>query len=348
MKNKKIKKAPLYLVMSSVSNKGIKMRIFPLMRAIKTKDGLNWSYPSADGIKKVPVKSLNTIDVSNNLSYKSYTETKSQIETLSQEILNKHQKYLKDKTKPKSVIAAPIIIDIIKTLPVPVPVVISEAKVLPLIKKVPVKSLNKNQEDQKAVESMLAGNKNAFTGIYKRYYAMIRQKYMTSIRFNQEIVDDLIQDLFIKVSENISKYSPEYTFNSWITKVAKNHLVDYLRKGKLDIVSYDRNIFNDEGDEMLFQPQDNNTLNGEEIIINKESKASLHEALNMLDEDSRKIVMLRYFEELSYEEIVKQENISEAQLKIVLFRAKAKLNRILQTNRALMTACSNHIAACSN
>lgn len=333
------------------SDKDIKMRIFPLTRAIKTKDGLNWSYRSAEGNKridrKVPINSLGKIDTENKFSYKSYTALKSQIEVLFQEILSKHQKSLNVKVEKVKVVA-PIATVVVK------PEV--EAKVIvpiatPISAPILVSKSNfsgKNLEDQKAVESMLAGNKNAFTGIYKRYYAMIRQKYMTSIRFNQEIIDDLVQDLFIKVSENISKYSPEYTFNSWITRVAHNHLVDYIRKGKLDTVSYDNNVFNDEGDEISFQPKDEDSRNGEEILIDNESKTSLRKALDMLDETTRKILMLRYFEELSYEEITKQENISLTELKTLLFRAKGKLNKILQANRGLMTACSNYISCVSS
>jgi len=197
----------------------------------------------------------------------------------------------------------------------------------------------KDLEDVKSVEAMLAGNKNAFTGIYKRYYNTIRQKYMGSFKYNQDIVDDLVQDLFIKVSENIDKYSSSYTFNSWITRVAKNHMLDYIRKGKLETISYDNETTGDDGESISFQPEDKTSLNGEEILLKKERIAAVTAALATLDEKTRSVVTKRYFEGLSYEEIAQEENIKESQVKILLFRAKAKMNSMLVENKYLLATC---------
>ena len=197
----------------------------------------------------------------------------------------------------------------------------------------------KDLEDVKSVEAMLAGNRNAFTGIYKRYYAVIRQKYMASLKYNQDIVDDLTQDLFIKVSENIHKYSQDYTFNSWITRVAKNHMLDYIRKGKLETLSYDNNIMGDNGEEISFQPVDKSALSGEEEIIESERKSAVSYMLSTLGEKTASIVRKRYFDGLSYDEIAKEEEMSLSDVKIALFRAKAKLNKLIIDSPVLKTAC---------
>jgi len=197
----------------------------------------------------------------------------------------------------------------------------------------------KDLEDVKSVEAMLAGNKNAFTGIYKRYYAIIRQKYMIGLKYNQDVVDDLTQDLFIKVSENIHKYSQDYTFNSWITRVAKNHMLDYIRKGKLETVSYDNEIFVDNGETISFQPVDESALSGEEEMVNAERKSAVSYMLNTLGEKTASIVRKRYFDGLSYDEIAKEEGMSLSDVKIALFRAKAKLNKLITESPVLKTAC---------
>ena len=346
MKNtQKIKTAPLYLVLSALSAGGIKMRIFPLMRASKTVDGLNWTYPSTGGNKKIPVNSIGNIDSSDSKSYKAYITIKAGVAALAQAVLSKHEKDIRNKNKVAAVKVAPVI-----STPSAVKVIKAPAK-----EKVqaPVKTNNAPEsliiglrtftgndlKDIMDVDAMAAGNKNAFTGIYKRYYAVIRQKYMISLKYNQDIVDDLTQDLFIKVSENIHKYSKDYTFNSWITRVAKNHMLDYIRKGKLETVSYDNKISGEHGESITFQPVDKSALSGEEEMIDTERKSAVSYMLATLGEKTASIVRRRYFDGLSYEEIAKEEGMVLGDVKVALFRAKAKMNKVVTSNPVLMNAC---------
>jgi len=333
---KNIKTAPLYLVMSRTSKSGIKMKVFSLMKAVNKNDA--WYYPSTGGMKKIPLESIGVIDTSCVKSYKAYVTSKDAAQSTADEILTKHEGDI----KPGDVVAT--VVAPVKKAPEAIVVV---AKV-PEKVQAPVQELKtaggkifsaKDLEDIKCVESMLAGNKNAFTGIYKRYYNTIRQKYMGSFKYNQDIVDDLVQDLFIKVSENIDKYSSSYTFNSWITRVAKNHMLDYIRKGKLETISYDNETTGDDGESISFQPEDKTSLNGEEILLKKERIAAVTAALATLDEKTRSVVTKRYFEGLSYEEIAQEENIKESQVKILLFRAKAKMNSMLVENKYLLATC---------
>jgi len=341
MKNtKEIKSAPLYLVLSKLSGSRIGIRIFSLKRAAKTADGLNWTYPSTGGNKKVPVNSVGNIDTSDAGSYKAYITIKSGVQELAHAVLSKHEKDVRKsqapaaKVKSTPVAKAPVVKESIPVAAKPAAEVITSptGRVF----------TGKDLEDVKSVEAMLAGNKNAFTVIYKRYYAIIRQKYMIALKYNQDIVDDLTQDLFVKVSENISKYSTQYTFNSWISRVAKNHMVDYIRKGKLDTVSYDNEITGNHGETIYFEPADNTALTGEEDMIETERKAAVEYMLLTLDIRTASIVKKRYFEGLSYDEIAKEEGMALSDVKISLFRAKAKLNKLIINNPGLMSVCVNN------
>jgi len=341
MKNtKEIKSAPLYLVLSKLSGSRIGIRIFSLKRAAKTADGLNWTYPSTGGNKKVPVNSVGNIDTSDAGSYKAYITIKSGVQELAHAVLSKHEKDVRKsqapaaKVKSTPVAKAPVVKESIPVAAKPAAEVITSptGRVF----------TGKDLEDVKSVEAMLAGNKNAFTVIYKRYYAIIRQKYMIALKYNQDIVDDLTQDLFVKVSENISKYSTQYTFNSWISRVAKNHMVDYIRKGKLDTVSYDNEITGNHGETISFEPADNTALTGEEDMIETERKAAVEYMLLTLDIRTASIVKKRYFEGLSYDEIAKEEGMALSDVKISLFRAKAKLNKLVTNSPGLMSVCVNN------
>lgn len=333
----KLKSAPLYLVMTSVSKTGINLRVIALKAAARTRDGLNWTYPSTGANKKVPVDSIGNIDSADIKSYKAYIPVKSGIEALAQAVLSKHERDVRNTNQdaPAAEVAAPVV-KAAAVVPV-VEVLVPEARV---IKAAGVKEFTgKDLEDVKSVEAMLAGNKNAFTGIYKRYYAVIRQKYMTGLKFNQDVVDDLTQDLFIKVSENIDKYSPKYTFNSWITRVAKNHMLDYIRKEKFDTVSYDNQTLNDDGETIFVQPVDKSALSGEEEMIDAERKSAVSYMLTTLGDKTASIVRKRYFDGLSYDEIAKEEGMTLSDVKVALFRAKAKLNKLASESPVLKAAC---------
>lgn len=336
-----MKTAPLYLVLSALSASGIKTRIFPLMRAAKTRDGLNWTYPSTGGNKKIPVNSIGNIDTSDSKSYKAYITIKSGVVALVQAVLGKHEKDILNGHKPVArVISAPSAVKVIKAPAkeeVQAPVKTNKAPEFLIVGE---RTFTGNDlKDVMDVDAMLAGNKNAFTGIYKRYYSSVRYKYMTSLKYNQDVVDDLTQDLFIKVSENIHKYSKNYTFNSWITRVAKNHMLDYVRKAKLEIFSYDNEISGEHGETISFQPADKSALSGEEEMIEAERKSAVSYMLSTLGEKMSSIIKKRYFDGLSYEEIAKEEGMVLGDVKVALFRAKAKLNKLATENPILMNAC---------
>lgn len=89
-------------------------------------------------------------------------------------------------------------------------------------------------EDLAIINSIKSGNKDSFSLLYKKYHYRLDHKIRQFTKFNVEEAKDLKMEIFQKVYENIHKYEKHYTFNSWISKVAHNYLLDYYRKNKVE------------------------------------------------------------------------------------------------------------------
>lgn len=200
------------------------------------------------------------------------------------------------------------------------------------------RSFSKNeQQDVDAVAAVLAGQKEKFAVIYKRYYPIILQSYSLKLKFDRALAEDIASELFVKIYQSLHKYKVQYTFNSWITRVAKNFLVDYIRKQKLETVSIDAGV---SSDKMRNEDSDSVTLdikdagfNPEEKITAEERSSCIINAINSLDANLREAVKKYYFEEKSYVEIAEEMGMPLGTLKSLIFRAKEKIKLALVANK---------------
>lgn len=355
-KNKSISAAPLYVVLGSLKKEiELNVRVIPLTRA-KQKD-LTWVYPSEGGNKTVLVSDLNKVDSSDfknkNVVRKFYRGycVKSGIKALMELVKSTHEN---KKPENKIKVSVPVINTIKKKEKA---VIVS--KIIPVVKKinvvepapVSVSLLGKkfsqiDQNDVDAVNSILAGNKEKFAILYKRYYPIINYKYSCNLNFDKDRADDLTADLFARVFQNLHKYKPEYTFNSWISRVAKNFFIDQVRKPALQTVSMDAGVssermHNDESDPMVAQIKDNGTLTPEETIIMEQRNNHIKDAIENLDESCKAAITKLFFEDKSYIEISEEMGITLGSTKSIIFRGKAKLKSMIESNKsalALMVA----------
>jgi RNA polymerase sigma-70 factor (ECF subfamily) len=365
MKNKKAgtSVAPLYTVLGSVNKNGdLNIRVIPLTKARIS--GNNWLYPAGDGTRYVPVENLNKIDASDFKNRKIQKKFfrgfcfKSRVSALISLLKQVHTKKV-----PASVIVKPVITPVvIKKVPaVKLAVIVktpavkiepAKAPAAPAIAFVPKAKLspivtedgrlmsNVDQADIEAVKAILAGNKEKFSIIYKRYYPIILQKMSAGLKFNNELAEDLTADIFLKVFENLDKYQVRYTFNSWITRVAKNYLLDYFRKKtnlELVSVSIDRGMLTDkmknEGDDSRkFELPETKFLNPEEALVFRENKSKLLDAIDKLDEKSKMVVQKIFFEDAKYVDLAKESGIPLNSLLNMVFRIKAKLKTTMEKN----------------
>ncbi len=172
--------------------------------------------------------------------------------------------------------------------------------------------------DATLVDMVLEGDNQAFTALFNRYGASLHQIYLVRTGGNSDDTDDLIQEIFVKAYLNLSSYDRRYAFGQWIYTIAKNTFIDYVRKRR-DVLSID----NTRG-EYIRQPV-SLTPNPEESIIIVQRRRQLEENLEKMTPKYRRLIELRFFKDLSYEEIAEQLGLPLGTVKTQIHRARTQL-----------------------
>jgi RNA polymerase sigma factor (sigma-70 family) len=168
----------------------------------------------------------------------------------------------------------------------------------------------------------------------QKAYADLMQRYKDSIYFmvlkmvnNKEDAMDLTVETFAKAFEKLDKYQPDYAFSTWLFRVATNNCIDFIRKKKLNTQSI-HGMMDEDGEEVQLQIKAD-VLNPEETSIKKQQTEELKLLIQSLPPRYRNLITLRYFDELSYEEIAQQLDLPLGTVKAQLFRARYLLGNIL-------------------
>lgn len=172
----------------------------------------------------------------------------------------------------------------------------------------------------------------------QKAFAEIMQRYKDSIYFmalkmvnNKDDAMDLTVETFAKAFENLDKYKPEYAFSTWLFRISTNNSIDFIRKKRLNVISLDT-LFEEEGDDKYLQVRAEG-LNPEEISIRKQESEKLKNMVEQLPLRYRSLIVLRYYDELSYEEIAQQMDIPLGTVKAQLFRARDLMANILNRKK---------------
>ncbi|WP_207422689.1 MULTISPECIES: RNA polymerase sigma factor [Desertivirga] len=172
----------------------------------------------------------------------------------------------------------------------------------------------------------------------QKAYAELMQRYKDSIYFmalkmvnNKDDAMDLTVETFGKAFENIEKYKPDFAFSTWLFRIATNNCIDFIRKKRINLVSIN-SMVDDEGDDRPLQIK-SDTLNPEETSIKKQQQEQLKIIVDKLPLRYKTLIMLRYFDEQSYEEIAQQLDLPLGTVKAQLFRARDLLSNIINRRK---------------
>ncbi|MGZ4158162.1 MAG: RNA polymerase sigma factor, partial [Bacteroidia bacterium] len=162
----------------------------------------------------------------------------------------------------------------------------------------------------------------------QKAYAELMGRYRDSVYFmllkmvnNKDDADDLTIEAFGKAFKRLSQYTPNYAFSTWLFKIASNNCIDFIRRKKMITFSIDRTFENDEGGEMSMDIKAEG-LNPEENMVKKQKVKHMREVVEKLKPRYRILVEMRYFDELSYEEIAEKLELPLGTVKAQLFRAR--------------------------
>ncbi len=172
----------------------------------------------------------------------------------------------------------------------------------------------------------------------QRAYAELMQRYKDSIYFmalkmvnNKDDAMDLTVETFGKAFENIEKYKPDFAFSTWLFRIATNNCIDFIRKKRISLISIN-SMVDDDGDDRPLQIK-SDTLNPEETSIKKQQQEQLKIIVEKLPQRYKTLIVLRYFEEQSYEEIAQQLDLPLGTVKAQLFRARDLLSNIINRRK---------------
>jgi RNA polymerase sigma factor (sigma-70 family) len=173
--------------------------------------------------------------------------------------------------------------------------------------------------DAELINQILNGNMNAFTFLVNRYQKLVVHITGRLIQ-RQDELEDVCQEVFLKVYQNLGKYRNECKLSTWIATIAYNTSINFLRKFK-------------KGDEV--NPDDAIVYrNLTEFRTEDYEKTDLHQyirdQIELLPVQYRTVLTLFHLEEFSYQEIEQITGMPEGTIKSYLFRAKALLKEKLK------------------
>ena len=186
----------------------------------------------------------------------------------------------------------------------------------------------KSQRDYILVRSAIEdGNQQAYAELMQNYrdslymlmYKMVNDPYEA---------EDLTIEAFGKAFCNLNQYTCEYAFSTWLFKIASNNCTDFLRKKKVQYLMIDARNADDDNSAPFELPDDKSTP--EEQLFDKEKVVQVRNFVNQLKPHYRQLIELRFYEELSYEEISERLGMPLGTVKAKLFRAKSMLQAIME------------------
>lgn len=185
----------------------------------------------------------------------------------------------------------------------------------------------KAQDDFALVEQARQGCQRAYTRLMDRHKSAIYH-LMYRMTNDREDASDLTMEAFGKAFTRLNSYVPNYAFSTWLYKIAVNNCIDHTRKKRLAVLSIDQPMQAD-GEQDFADLLMASCLNPEESVIRQQRILLMRQLMDRLSPKYRRMIELRFFEELSYEEIANELQIPLGTVKAQLFRAKELLADML-------------------
>jgi RNA polymerase sigma-70 factor (ECF subfamily) len=172
----------------------------------------------------------------------------------------------------------------------------------------------RNEENGWALAAQ-AGDEMAFTNLIERYE---RAVYNLCYRMlgNPGEAEDAAQEAFLRAYRAIKRFDPERKFSTWVMSIASNYCIDQLRKRRLFTLSLD---------EMPYLDVSDSAPGPEGRLVKGEFESEIREILGSLGEMDRAAVIMRYWHELSYDEIAEALDLTNSAVKSRLHRARRTL-----------------------
>jgi RNA polymerase sigma-70 factor (ECF subfamily) len=138
---------------------------------------------------------------------------------------------------------------------------------------------------------------------------------------SEEAAEDLCQDAFFRLYEKDMDFPSLDDAKYWLIRVVKNAALNYAKRKERERKAYQK----------AFREDTRVQETGEAMVLKKEMRAEIQEALNQLPENLRVVMVLKEYAELNYKEIGKTLGISEGNVKVRVFRARERLANMFES-----------------
>lgn len=182
-------------------------------------------------------------------------------------------------------------------------------------------------EISKHIENAKKGDQVAFTYLLDHYWNEV-YGFMLKRTENETDSEDITIETFSKAFDKIATYNPEFQFNTWLIAIAKNVHIDMLRKKKSTLFVE----ITDEEDQQAYNVADTSP-SVEDALITEQNLSRLLQFIKELKPHYQEVIQLRYFQEMSYQEIAEQLGEPLSNVKIKLLRAKKLLAEIIENKK---------------
>lgn len=183
---------------------------------------------------------------------------------------------------------------------------------------------SKDSSDKELVEATKI-NPDAFGLIVDRYWNRLFAYVRRTSYFSQEDIEDILQEVFIKIYRYISDYDGSFAFSTWTYRITRNHVIDEIRKKKSRPES--AGIDPEELANVL-----RSNLDTEKDVFTQDVMKKLKTSINNLPYKYREVLILRFLEEKEYSEIMDILQLPKGTVASLINRGKKFLKEDLEKN----------------
>lgn len=180
--------------------------------------------------------------------------------------------------------------------------------------------------EQEIIQRAIDGDLDAFGEVVHLYERPVFNLAYRMLGERTE-AEDAAQEAFLRAYSNLRRYDPNRSFKTWILSITSNHCIDRLRRRRLTWYSLDEPL-------PPHPALTSNKPGPEAEAMAAERSEAVQQLLNQLSEDYRMVVVLRYWYDLSYEELAQMLDTTESAIKSRLFRARQALAKLIDPEQS--------------
>lgn len=178
--------------------------------------------------------------------------------------------------------------------------------------------------DRQLIEKALKHDPGAFGQLFTRYKKELLQLYIQRTGRHEPDAKDILQETFIKVYLHLERYNPDYPFSQWLHAIARNTFIDFTRKRRENLLSIDGP---NGGAACLNPPAD--TANPEEKLMQRQAGKELDRILDSLPPRYKQMIVMRFIQQYSYEEIAEKLDMPLGTVKTQIHRARERFYQLI-------------------